>query len=68
MLFITLKHSEFPLKNEYIWWISYQIRVRKDTIYWHVNVTQGGPNLHSGENMLPVQIFTRMQIIRINTA
>ena len=34
-----------------------------DTIYWHMNATQGGANLHPGVNLLP----GRVQIVNMNT-
>ena len=39
-----------------------------DTIYWRMNATQGGANLHPGVNLLPVYIYTRVQIVHMNTA
>ena len=35
-----------------------------DTIYWHMNGTQGGANLHPGVNL----ICTRVQIAHMKTA
>ena len=39
-----------------------------DTIYWHMNATQGGATLHPGVNLDPGAIFTRVQIAHMNTA
>ena len=39
-----------------------------NTIYWRMNATQGGANLHPGVNLLPVQFCTRVQIVHMNTA
>ena len=41
-----------------------------NTIYWHMNATQGGANLHPGVNLPPprVQICARVQIVHMNTA
>ena len=39
-----------------------------DTIYWHMNATQGGCKFAPGVNLLPVQICTRVQIVHMNVA
>ena len=28
-----------------------------DTIYWHMNATQGGANLYPSENLLPGEVM-----------
>ena len=38
------------------------------TIYWHMNATQGGENLHPGVNLHREQICTRVQIAHMKTA
>ena len=39
-----------------------------DTIYWRMNATQGGANLHLGVNLHREQICNRVQIEHMNTA
>ena len=39
-----------------------------NTIYWRMNATQVGANLHPGVNLLPGAICTRVQIVHMNTA
>ena len=39
-----------------------------DTLYWHMNATQGGANLHPGVNLHPGANLHRVQIAHMNTA
>ena len=46
-----------------------QIWVRMDTIFWHMNATQGGANLHPGVNLLPIaNLHPGAKIVHMNTA
>ena len=38
-----------------------------DTIYWHMDRTQGGANVHPGVNLHREQICTRVQIAHMKT-
>ena len=39
-----------------------------DIIYWHMDATQGGANLHPGVNLHPGANLHRVQIVHMNTA
>ena len=39
-----------------------------DTIYWHMNGSQGGANLHPGVNLHSRAICIRVQIAHMKTA
>ena len=39
-----------------------------NTIYWHMNATLGGANLHPGVSLLPGANLHPVQIVHMNTA
>ena len=39
-----------------------------NTIYWHMNATQWGANLHPGVNLPPGANLHPVQIVHMNTA